>query len=149
MLNTEQGEGLTNNEQGMTIGEGKVVRGERGEIYCSNYPIHLFSNKRITCFSGHPGHNRFFIRSRSKFYHQKNSHRLLIQNDRACIVLIGGFLGCEAIHHSDLPAMMKTDGGACRPLNHARSRHSDEANSESGGRICANMEYRTRRGNIE
>src|SRR6056297_3106626 len=132
----------------MAIDEVEVVRGDGVKsivriIQFTYFLINEFPNKRITCFSGHPGHNRFFIRSRSKFYHQKNSHRLLIQNDRACIVLMGGFLGCEAIHHSNLPAMMKTDGGACRPLNHARSRHSDEANSESGGRICGNIEYRT------
>ena len=30
----------------MTIVEVGAVRGERGEIYCPNYPIHLFSNKR-------------------------------------------------------------------------------------------------------
>src|SRR6056297_2686441 len=91
LINEFPNKRTSNIEQGMAIGEGEVVRGDGGEIYCPNYPIHLFSNKRITCFSGHPGHNRFFIRSRSKFYHQKNSGRLLIQNDRACIVLMGGF----------------------------------------------------------
>ena len=53
-----------------------------------------------------------------RFIPPKNSRWLLIQNDRACIVLIGGFLGCEAIYHSDLPAMMRTGVGVCRPLNH-------------------------------
>jgi len=51
--NIEQGEGISNNEQGMTIGEGKIVRGDgvKSIVRITQFTYSLineFPNKRIT-----------------------------------------------------------------------------------------------------